>query len=222
MADLVYLTPAEWADMAQGIDFSDLTDPEMEAIIERASLLAESAASLPMGGSWLETDYVNEQHPWRHNSRRVYLYNWPVTDVTEVRLRVGASTSAAIQGTEIYTNNSGRYIEISALALAFGIAPAIVSLGLAEPEVEVDYTAGYATIPDDLKTAVAIIASAQLVNKQAFEEGTAGVASFTIGSYMVSFSQRGVESSGLAGFSNYVPDAAKLILRGYKHAPFLR
>jgi len=218
MADTVYLTPTEWQDLATGIDFSALTNAEMEALIARASALAEAEAGLANGGSWLLTEYINEQHSWRQ-THRAYLYNWPVSELTEVRIRVGAQTSATIQGTEVYVNNTAHHIEISSLALAFGIAPDIVSLGLAEPVVEVDYIAGYEIIPDDIKHAVAIIAASLYLSKLLFEEGTAGVVSFTIGSYQVSFGTK--QLGGVAGFANFVPDQAKLLLRGYKSI-FLR
>lgn len=210
MADTVYLTPAEWQAMATGIDFSGLTDPEMEVLIARASRLVNSY----VGQSLLLTEYENEQHPWR-NTRRVYLYNWPVTEVTAVRIRIGAETTATLQASEIYTNNTGHYIEASTLALAFGVTPAIISLGLYEPEVEVDYSAGYETIPDDVKDATAIIASSLYLSKILFEEGTAGVVSYTIGSYQVSFGTK--QLGGVAGYANYVPDIAKELLADYKH-----
>ena len=218
--DTVYLTPAEWQALALGIDFTELDNAEMEALIARASRLAEGEAGLSTLGSWLLTVYLNEQHPWRGGTHRVYLYNWPIISIEAVRIRVGANTSATIQASEIYTNQAGHYIEISSLALAFGIAPDIVSLGLAQPEVEVDYTAGYETIPDSIKHAVAIIASALYLHKRVFEEGTAGVVSFTIGSYQVSFGTK--QLGGVAGFGNFVPDEAKTLLRGFKSAPFLR
>jgi len=219
MVDTVYLTPSEWQTMTQGVDFTVLTEAQMEALIDRASRLAESEAGVPLGGSWLATDYENEQHSWR-STHRIYLYHWPVQTLSEVRIRVGAQTSAVIQATEIYMNNTAHYVEISSLALAFGVAPDIVSLGLAEPVVEVDYTAGYDVIPNDIKEAVAIIASAQYLNKKLFEEGSAGVVSFTIGSYQVSYGTK--QLGGVAGFGNYIPDAAKTLLRGYRFAPYLR
>lgn len=209
MADTVYLTPEEWQAMATGIDFSGLTDPEMEALIARASRLVNAY----VGQSLLLTEYENEQHPWRH-TRRVYLYNWPVTEVTAVRIRIGAETTATLQASEIYTNNTGHYIEASTLALAFGVTPSIISLGLYEPEVEVDYSAGYETIPDDVKDATAIIASSLFLAKGLFEEGTAGVVSYTIGSYQVSFGTK--QLGGVAGFANYIPDIAKELLDDYK------
>lgn len=221
MPDTVYLTPAEWQLMAMGIDFTSLTNDEIEALIARASRVAESYAGLARNGSWLETEYVNEQHPWNRggNTHRVYLFNQPIVSVDALRIRIGATSSAVIQGTELYTNNTGGYVEISSLALAFGVAPEIISLGLATPEIEVDYTAGYSTIPEDIKQAVAIIASAMWLNKKLFEEGSAGVVSFTIGSYQVSFGTKTI--GGLAGFSNFVPDEAKLLLSSYKRT-FLR
>jgi len=206
--------------MSTGVDFTGLSDPDKEALIARASRLAESEAGLPRDGSFLVTEYVNEQHDWRRATRRAYLYNRPIISLDEVRLRVGAETTAVIPAEQVYVNNTGGYIEASSLALAFGIAPEIITLGLSEPQLEVDYTAGYETIPADIKEAVAMIASVLYLSKKLFEEGTAGAVSFTIGSYMVSFANNKV--GGLAGLSNLVPEAAKLILRGYKSAPYVR
>lgn len=218
MTDSVYLTPDEWQNMATGIDFSTLTTDEMEALIEQASLLAEAEAGMANGGTWLLKEY-SEQHVWRA-THRVYVYNWPVISVGSLALRVGAQVSASIPLLDLYINNGGHWIEVSSLALAFGVAPEIVSLGLAQPIVEVTYTAGYDVIPSDIKYAVAIIASAVWLNKKLFEEGTAGVVSFTIGSYQVSFGTK--QLGGVAGFGNFVPDQAKFLLRSYKFAPFLR
>ena len=222
VADSVYLTPSEWQAMATGIDFTDFEDADLEALIARASVLAETEANLPRTGSFLETEYENEQHSWRPASRSVYLYNWPVVSVEEMRLRVTPTTTVDIPTTEVYINNTRHYIEVSYLAVltGFGIAPELANLGLMEPTIEVDYTAGYATIPQDIKEAVAMIASMLLLSNKLFAEGTVGVVAFAIGSYQVSFANN--KMGGPAGLSELVPEQARRILRGYNSGPYVR
>lgn len=215
MADTVYLTPAEWQDMMTGMDFAGLSDPQIAALIQQASAYVDTEVG---GQSLLLTQYVNEEHPWRFsNSRRAYPYNHPLVSCEAVRLRVTPTGSQAISSGAIYINKTGHYIEIDTLALTFGVAEPLIPFGIVEPQLEIDYTAGFETIPFPIKVATAMSAVGVAIDQDLVATGSAGPLSFTIGSYMATYGNKFL--GGIAGFSNFMPAPAKMLLKGYGRSP---
>lgn len=215
MADTVYLTPAEWQNMMTGMDFTGLSNPQLEALIQQASTYVDNEVG---GQSLLLTEYLNEEHPWRmSNSRRAYPYNKPLVSVEEVRLRVTPTNSQVITSGAIYLNKTAGYVEVDTLALTFGVAEPLIPFGIVEPQLEIDYTAGFETIPLAVKVATAMSAVGVAIDQELVGQGTAGVLSFTIGSYMATYGNKFL--GGMAGFSNFMPAPAKYLLRSLGRSP---
>lgn len=208
-----YITATEFKDVLLGLSLTSpttISDADLDKYIKDASRLADAYANVPGFGSTEQT----EKHEWRPGSRRVYVRKWPVAAVSAIAIRVSASQTFTLSTSDVIVNNTLRYIEIEPLAMALGISPTdIPPGGIVTPLVEITYTAGYATIPDEVKLAVAIIVGALIAQRRLAEEGIAGILSFTIGSYMVTVG-RGQDDA--AGFAGYIPNAAKELLNGYR------
>jgi hypothetical protein len=154
----VYLTPEKYRTMGFGIDLEGFEDFELASIMARASAIAEAYCAVPrlpvphsfLGGSISTTR--PEQHFWRLpesdfdvGSRRVYPYHWPIKSVLQFRVKVTNTQYVTIGPTEIFINNTERYLEVISLAFTgVGLFGAIIpSIGLMRPVSEIAYTYGY-------------------------------------------------------------------------------
>ena len=154
----LYVTPEKFRTMGFGLDLSEIEDFELASILDRAGGLAESYCGVSMipvkhsffGGEILADN--PEQHSWRipENSfdigqRRIYPYHWPIREVTLFRIYVTNTQYVEIAPSEIFINNTDRYIEVISLAFTgVGLFGAILpSLGLMKPVAKIAYTYGH-------------------------------------------------------------------------------
>ena len=153
----LYVTPEKYRTMGHGIDLEDVEDFELAAILDRAGAIAEGYCAVPLiprkhsflGG---EISIASpEEHPWRvpENSfdigqRRVYPFHWPIREVLQFRVYVTNTQYVEIAPSEIFINNTDRYIEVISLAFTgVGLFGAILpSLGLMKPVAKIAYTYG--------------------------------------------------------------------------------
>jgi len=203
-----YITATEFRSAQTGIDLTDIADADLVEIAAGASRMAEEFA----GTAWVAAVSHTERHEWREGTRRVYVRNWPVTAITAAKIYIGSNVFATLTVGDFFINNDQRYLELAELASAATLTPALLTLGMAEPVIEVAYTAG-ATAPNHVKLAVALITGARILQKRLLEEGVGGVRSFSIGSYAVTVGKGDGEAAGFAGL---IPDEAKKLLRRYK------
>lgn len=153
----LYVTPEKYRTMGLGIDLEGIEDFELAAILDRAGSVAESYCSTPtiprkhsfLGGEI--TADAPEEHSWRVpennfdiGQRRIYPYHWPVRTVTQFRVYVTNTQYVEIGPSEIFINNTDRYIEVISLAFTgVGLFGAILpSLGLMKPVARIAYTYG--------------------------------------------------------------------------------
>lgn len=154
----MYVTPEKYRTMGFGIDLDGVEDFELASILNRASAIAEGYCTVPrlpkphsfLGGV-ITTDHP-EQHRWRLpensfdiGSRRVYPYHWPIKSIEMFKVKATNSQYVTIAPSELFINNTERYIEVISLAfLGVGLYGAIIpSIGLMRPVAEIAYTYGY-------------------------------------------------------------------------------
>lgn len=153
----LYVSPEKYRTMGFGIDLEGIEDVELVSILSRASAIADGYCAVPrlphphsfLGG--IITPERPEQHFWRLpesdfdvGSRRVYPYHWPVKSVTQLNVRVTNTQYVRIEPTELFINNTDRYVEvISLIFTGVGLFGAIMpSLGLMKPVAEISYAYG--------------------------------------------------------------------------------
>ncbi len=203
-----YITPDEFTSTLQGLSVTGLTTENIDDMIKDASRIAEAVAG---GTTWFKEQLVER---WEYKlNNRLYLRKWPIVSIDTLKLFTGATTFQTFATTDAFVNNQGRYVEIASLTFATELSGSLISLGLMTPTWEVTYTAGYDTIPDDVKLAVGIITGAKIAQFRLAEEGIAGVLSFIIGSYQVTV---GRGQSDAAGFAGLVPSVARDLLNDYR------
>jgi hypothetical protein len=141
--------------MGFGADLSGLEDFEIASVISRASAMVNAycaAPNWPQPHSYAGGSAASEQHKWTlgteitRGERRVYPYHWPIKAVSDFKIKVTNQTYASIGVTDLYINNSDRYVEVVSLAaVAHGVLPVgvVPNLGLYQPVAEVTYTYGY-------------------------------------------------------------------------------
>jgi hypothetical protein len=154
----LYVTPEKYRTLGFGIDLDGVEDVELASILARAQAIAEGYCAVPriphphsfLGGT-IDVDHP-EQHAWRlpesdfdAGSRRVYPYHWPIKSVTQFRVKVTNTQYVSIGPSELFINNSERYIEVISLAFTgVGLFGAIMpTLGLMRPVSETAYEYGY-------------------------------------------------------------------------------
>ncbi len=153
----LYVSPEKYRTMGFGIDLEGIEDVELVSILSRASAIADGYCAVPrlphphsfLGG--IITPEKPEQHFWRlpesdfdMGSRRVYPYHWPIKSVTQLNVRVTNTQYVHIEPTELFVNNTERYVEvISLIFTGVGLFGAIMpSLGLMKPVAEISYAYG--------------------------------------------------------------------------------
>lgn len=144
--------------MRTGASLTGYSDLELADLIAEASAIVDAYCNLPMTpepGSLRGGVVVGEQHKWDFSlygwdqgTRRVYPFNTPIRSVQALRLFVAAGASADIPSNTLVINNTERWVEVTALAIAsgsglFGVTGWIVPIGgLNNPMAELDYTYG--------------------------------------------------------------------------------
>lgn len=152
-----YLTPARYKKMAFGIDTSELDDIELAALCSQATTMVNAyclAPRLPQAHDFRGGTVTNEQHQWRYpetpfdiGQRKAYPFHWPIKKMNEFRIYVTNTQYVGIDATELFVNNSLRYVEVVSLALtSAGLFNALVvpNIGLATPVVRLSYDYGWA------------------------------------------------------------------------------
>lgn len=153
-----YLTPDRLRTMKTGASLSGYSDLELADLIAEASAIVDAFCNLPLTpkpGSLRGGVVVGEQHRWDYSlygwdqgTRRVFPFNTPIRSVQQLRLLVAAGAVAEIPSNTLVINNTERWVEVTALAIAsnsglFGVTGWIVPIGgLNNPMAELDYTYG--------------------------------------------------------------------------------
>jgi hypothetical protein len=144
--------------MGFGMDLEGIEDFELATMLNHASAVAEAYCAVPrlprqysfLGGAIIPEQ--PEQHFWRvpeafydPGSRRIYPYSWPIREVTRFRVRVTNTQYVDIQPSELFINNTERYVEVvSLLMTGVGLFGVIVpTIGLMQPVAEICYTYGF-------------------------------------------------------------------------------
>lgn len=207
-----YITVEEFKELGIG----DLTNPDGSDIDParlRSFLKAASSVADKVVGYKFEYRQTTEKHPWDQKSRRIYPRERNIVSVSAVKIQVSAQQSADFTVQDIYLNPDRGYIEITSLAnVTYSLFPAIVALGMIQPQAMITYTHGYQEIPEDVKLAVGHIAADMLVNDSYIKQGMGGLNSFGIGGMNMTFNNK--DRSGGMG-DHDVPQIAKTLLREY-------
>jgi hypothetical protein len=152
---MAYLSNELFRTLGQGVDLTDIEEFELAAIIERASSVVDAACAVPRAPSrhsFLGGSATAEQHPWRTpetffeaGTRRIYPVHWPILTVSDFKVKVTNYQYVTIQPTEVFVNNTDRYLEIVSLAFTgvglFGMI--LPTISLMRPVAEVSYTYGW-------------------------------------------------------------------------------
>src|ERR1051326_3905724 len=125
-APVLYVTPEKYRTMAVGIDLEGIEDVEVASVLDRAATVAESYCTVPRfpaQHSFFGGSVVGEQHDWLFPESpleaprpRIWPYHWPITSVTDFKVKVTNTQYVTIAPTELFINNADRYIEVVSLA----------------------------------------------------------------------------------------------------------
>lgn len=186
------------------------------------SLLAAASRDIDaeVGRDFL-SGQVSENHKFDLASRRVRINRPPLVGLVSYRLRTGAGLVSSFAVTPvttdgvnnvsfgaIYYNRQENYLELSSLAMAGSMTTTLVSLGLAEPQVEIVYT----SLQDVPKQVIAATgyAAAAIINE--------GLANQIIAPGLASYKADDVEVRRAAPVaeaqSRALPPRVKALLRG--------
>lgn len=203
-----YVTASEYRAAGEGVDVSGILDPELDAVLQRASSYTDAAV-----GYALRLLQQNEQHIWKGSSRRIFPYRWPIVSVDQFVVRVATQMTARFNVNDFVINNGQRYIETLEYAVAnYVFMGAIQNLGLSANIVEVLYTAGYTSlaVPQGIRDATVMIATELLTYRRIQKEGFGGFSSVKQGNQQ--FQRRNEEFA--------VPQPALDLLKPYRFTRF--
>lgn len=201
-----YITAAELASYAYDVDTTEFDAPTLSGVISRASRMVDRLCSVNGFDFALET---NERNRAAISSlgelfinvkrRPIWNYNGPTPGVNAIRL-VKGRFSVSLQLTDTannplyqitYPGNTLRYPSAylaGAGTLMLGGSAQLMTLKGADVYYEIDYQAGYMTIPDDLKEATTLIVRDILKTRY----NPMGAESFGQGSMHVAFGTTGI------------------------------
>jgi hypothetical protein len=154
----LYLTPEKYRTMGFGIDLDGIENVELASTLARAQSIAEGYCTVPriphphsfLGG--VITPEHPEEHRWRipendfeQPTRRIYPYHWPFKSVEQCRIYVTNTQYINIPPTELFVNNTERYLEVISLLLTgYGLFGLILpTMGLYQPVSRTAYTYGW-------------------------------------------------------------------------------
>ena len=149
-----YLSVAEFESYELGVA-SDLSNTAVEKYIGIAENLVNGYILRPKG---LHNQTITaEKHEFNTKSTRVYPYVTPVTSVASYVVRIAANNTWTYGLGGVYINNDEGFVEATEVS---GVSQQISSLllqnSLYKAITELTYTAGYTTIPEDIKSATAL------------------------------------------------------------------
>lgn len=210
--NLGYLTVDEFKDYEMASlmnpDGSTVSDDQIESHIRIASKVIDGFCGQTFG-----LQRATEKHNYRQDTRRVYPNNRPVLSVQGMDVWVTTGQKATFQLTDLFVNYTAGYVEVTSLAsVTYSLFPAIVNMGLIVPVAEITYTYGFATPPDDIKDATAIITTESLGLASLAKQGFAAVASADIGDISIRTSRPVREIHG-----GSIPPQAIGLLEGYRN-----
>lgn len=127
-----------------------MSDDEIETLIALASRSVDAYAA---ASGFTPNAEITENHKFDVKTRRVFVNNPPVVELTAFQLRVGPQQLATIAVTpiskdpgdnnvgfgSIFYNRQERYLELSSWSVVVGVTPAVISLGLMEVQAEIKY-----------------------------------------------------------------------------------
>lgn len=185
-----YISTAEFQSFNPDLDFSQLSDPTISGMIQRASAVADSYIEYSMG---IE-DIVAEDNEAVVNSRGnmvIFTRKVPIVSVSSIQLRLG-TVSMDLSLTDGAGNNRwsmpsrASYIVYPFQEISLtGTLSVRNFYDLRQNDffVRISYRAGYETIPADFKDAVNLIAR-EIMQRQS---NPAGASSITQGAISLSF-----------------------------------
>lgn len=151
-----YLTAQKFRQMGFGIDMDSLTDDRLDILCQRATAMVDAychVPRLPQPHDFRGGSVTGEQHTWRYpvgptdiGQRKLWPFHWPVKAVSDFRIKVTNTQYVSIAASELFINNTQRYVEIVSLAItSHGLFQALVvpNIGLATPVAEIAYTYGF-------------------------------------------------------------------------------
>lgn len=151
-----YLTAQKFRTMGFGTDTDSLTDEELTNLCQRATAMVDAhcrVPRLPQPHDFRGGTVVAEQHTWRYpvspvdiGQRKLWPFHWPVTAVNDFKIKVTNTQYVAIAASELFINNTQRYVEVVSLAItSHGLFQALVvpNIGLATPVAEIGYDYGF-------------------------------------------------------------------------------
>ncbi len=145
---MLYVTPEKFRVAGTGIDLDGIEDVELVSILSRASAAVNSycaAPQLPQAHDFRGGTIAGERHEWSLYSERRRYYPWhsPLKEISAFRINVSEDAYVDINPDQMFTNLSGGYTEVVAMALGIGIFPVVANLSLNTPVAQMDYTYGY-------------------------------------------------------------------------------
>lgn len=142
----MYLTPERFRAMGLGADLSATEDFELRSILNRASHMVDAYCNvplLPQRYSFKGGTITDEKHPWSP-STKVYPWHKPVKTLSHMDIDATNEVYVRLQGSDLYIDQSGGYVEIVALAITpIGFFGATGLVSLKNPVARISYTYGY-------------------------------------------------------------------------------
>lgn len=157
-----YLTAQKFRTMGFGVETEEHEDPFLSVLCQRAHTMVESyclVPRLPAIHDFRGGTVVGEQHSWRYpvhpvdiGQRKAWPFHWPIIQINDFKIKVTNTQYVAIDASELFINNTARYVEVVSLAItSHGLFQALVvpNIGLATPVCEIGYDYGFSFTETD-------------------------------------------------------------------------
>lgn len=122
-------------------------DAKLTGVLQAASRVIDAETGL----TFTPGDHA-EQHHFDFATRQVKLNNHPVAQIVSFRVIFSPGSQQTFQSSDIYINNQLGYIELTDIAVGFGIITEYLSLGLTDPVAEIVYKS-FQDVPQAVKLA---------------------------------------------------------------------
>jgi len=208
-----YVLPIEVQNVSTYSEITDLTDEELQKYIDKCTQVIDSY----VGGSLLYSQYIDKVRcvlDKPNSGLLIPLKHRPIISVTSVSLMTRPTSTVTLDVDYLRIRERLGHIEyFYSIETPYSICSTDFSGSSIIPVATVSYTAGYATIPDDLKNAAVLIVEGLV--KEANGDDTF-MNRMTIGDVTEGYSQRSATERARASIGEASWITVKKILSKYR------
>lgn len=149
------MTPSRYRAIGTGVDTSEISDAQLQAYLNSASIAVNAAVHAPSGYSFHGGTVTDEEHQWdtgnnyRRPSGRVWPYMRPLISVDSIRINPTKQQYVTFDATQVFVQTALGYAEPVAAPITTALFTSIPPWLLTSPVAYITYNYGFHEVVED-------------------------------------------------------------------------